>query len=58
MRYKKLSKVNPGMISLQRKELTMEAIAILGTLETKGIEVIYIDEFTVSEKSYKPYGWS
>ena len=58
MQYKRLSKVNSGMISLERKELTKEAITIFGTLEAKGTEVICIDEFTVSERSYKPYRWS
>ena len=36
----------------------MEAIAILGTLDTEETEIVYIDEFTVSEKTYKPNGWS
>ena len=44
------------MISQERKRLTMEAIAIIGTLDTEETEVVYIDKFTVSEKTYKRDG--
>ena len=36
----------------------MNSIAILGTLEERGVEIVFIDEFTASDKNYKPYGWS
>ena len=58
MSYKKVWRVNNSILSQDRKELTMDSIAILGTLEERGVEIVFIDEFTASGKSYKPYGWS
>ena len=58
MWYKKLNKISHRMILHERKRLTVEVIAILGTLDIEESEVVYIDEFTVSEKTDKLYRWS
>ena len=58
MQFKKLSKFNPGMLSLQNKELTIEAIAILGTFEAEELKLSILTSLQSQNESYKSYGWS
>ena len=58
MSYRKLSRAVPKTLTEDSHRKMMETAAIMSHLEHQMIEVIFIDEFTVSGRSYKPYGWS
>ena len=56
--YRKFSRAVPKTLTEDSHRKMMETAAIMSHLEHQMIEVIFIDEFTVSGRSYKPYGWS
>ena len=56
--YKKLSKRKQITKMDDRVRLHYESIAIQIWLEDQGIELIYLDEFTISTRNYTYYGWA
>ena len=58
MSYRKVSKAAPKTLTNDSRGRTMETIVIMNHFGQQNIEVVFIDEFTVSGRSYKPYSWS
>ena len=56
--YKKSELSNPRWFTYEMIRSFFESAAILMKLETEGIEVIYIDEFSLSSKKIGFHGWS
>ena len=54
--YRKLSRAVPKTLTEDSHRKMIETAAIMSYLEHQMIEVIFIDEFMVSGRSYKPYG--
>ena len=57
-RYKKSEVRNPRWFTNEMISSFFESAAIIMKLETEGIEVIYIDEFSLSSKKIGFHGWS
>ena len=54
----KFSRVNPKVLSHNNKEGWLRWAWTIKYLLENDNEWIYVDKFTVLDKSYKPYGWS
>ena len=56
--YKKSELHNPRWFTNEMIRSFFESAVIIMKLETEGIEVIYIDEFSLSSKKIGFHGWS
>ena len=57
MSYRKLWKITPKYKEKHEVSKLAKSAILLKRLEEENIELIFIDELSVSERSYKPYGW-
>ena len=58
MRFKKLDVVNPNNITHENFGSMIQSGALLQVLSNYGIEIIFIDEFSINSRSHKIYGWA
>ena len=57
-RFKKLDKIEPKTMTKDSIRSFLENSLILLEIQSQCIEVVYIDEFTVSSRNYSNYGWA
>jgi predicted AAA+ superfamily ATPase len=57
MSYKKLSNISPKVFTDEKKRQMLESAYLLHHLRKKKYEIIFLDEFSFSERNSKAYGW-
>ena len=58
MSYKKVTKVNPNLFLATNITKMTKCAWVLKKLREQEIKIIFVDEFSVSARSFKPFTWS
>ena len=58
MSFTKMSKICPKILSPESVHRIYRWSEVIKELTRTGVEVIFVDEFSLSSRSYKQYGWS
>ena len=58
MSYKKMNVINPKTLISDNFDKMIQSASLLKVLLDYGIELIFIDEFSISSRGNKVYGWT
>ena len=58
MSYVKMSKVNPKVLKAENILQIARCASLIDKLIINNVEIIFIDEFSVNDRSHRQYGWS
>ena len=58
MSFTKAKSVNPNLFQLTNKFKMLKCKLVISNLQEQSVHVVFVDEFTVSARSFKPFTWS